>query len=106
MKAPLLLLGFALGLAALLVATGSGLRPSAVPNPAASASVPAEADASVGQLVLQRCGSCHGLDTLSHNPNDAAGWAKMVDTMTQMGARVAPSERAPLIAYLARHFGK
>jgi|SRR6185437_8322737 len=105
-KAPLLLLALALGLAALLVATGSGVRTSAVPDAGAAAAVPAEADASVGQLVLQRCGTCHGLETLSHNPQDAAGWTKTVDTMTQMGAQVAPSERDALIAYLARHFGK
>lgn len=105
-KAPLLLLGLALGLAALLVATGSGLRSPAAPSANAVATVPAEADAAVGQLVLQRCGTCHGLETLSHNPQDAAGWSKTVATMTQMGAQVAPSERDALITYLARHFGK
>jgi len=105
-KAPLVLLGVALGLALLLVLTGSGLRGPSAANSAAVATVPAEADASVGQLVLARCGTCHGLETLSHNPNDAAGWTTTVDTMIQMGAQVQPQERAPLIAYLARHFGK
>lgn len=108
MKAPLLLLGLALALAAILVATGSGLRENAAANAAAAAAAlppAAEADAAVGQLVLQRCGSCHGLDTLSHNPQDAQGWGRTVDTMVQMGARVSPQERGPLVDYLARHFG-
>ncbi|HUX66006.1 MAG TPA: hypothetical protein VMV31_00800 [Terriglobales bacterium] len=108
MKVPLLLLGLALGLSLMLVVAGSGLRPNAAANAeavAAAAPPPAEADAAVGQLVLQRCGGCHSLDTLSHNPQDAAGWARTVDTMAQLGAQVAPDERDPLIAYLAAHFG-
>lgn len=105
----MLLLGLAVGLALLLVFTGSGVRPNRAQDAAAEeAAAPpaAEADAAAGQLVLQRCGSCHSLDTLSHNPQDAAGWAKTVDTMQAMGAQVAPSERDALIAYLARHFGR
>lgn len=98
-----------MGLALVLVFTGSGLRPNPAADAVATAAATppaAEADAAAGQLVLQRCGSCHGLDTLSHNPQDAAAWAKTVDAMQQLGAQVAPSERAALIAYLARHFGK
>ncbi|HVA64344.1 MAG TPA: hypothetical protein VNF74_11515 [Terriglobales bacterium] len=109
MKAPLLLLGLALGLSFMLVVAGSGLRENAAANAAAAAAAappPAEADAAVGQLVLQRCGGCHSLDTLSHNPQDAAGWSRTVDAMTQIGAQVSPQERDPLIAYLAAHFGK
>jgi mono/diheme cytochrome c family protein len=108
-KTPLLLLGLAMGLALLLVAVNSGSRPNPGAEAAAAEAVAVpvpEADAAVGQLVLQRCGSCHGLDTLSHNPQDAAGWARTVALMQQMGAQVAPQERDALVAYLARHFGR
>jgi hypothetical protein len=101
----LFLLGLAASLALLLVITNAGQRPAAAADSAAAAAVP-EADAAAGQLVLARCGSCHGLDTLSHNPQDAAGWSKTVDTMIQMGAQVAPTEKAALVQYLATHFGK
>ncbi len=105
LKAPLIMLGLSVGLAGVLVASGAGLRrePPAPPSP--SAPVPAEADAAVGQLVLRTCGGCHGLETLSHNPQDAAGWTKTVALMQQLGAQVDPNDQAALIAYLARHFG-
>ncbi|HET9783454.1 MAG TPA: hypothetical protein VFP94_00720 [Terriglobales bacterium] len=73
---------------------------------AAVAAAAPEADAAVGQLVLARCGSCHGLDTLSHNPQDAAGWSKTVDSMIALGAQVQPQEKSALVEYLAKHFGR
>ncbi len=104
-KAPLFMLGLALALALVLVLTGAGLKPASVAEPSPSAPVPAEADAAVGQMVLTSCGGCHGLETLSHNPQDAAGWTKTVALMQQLGAQVNPNDQAALVAYLARHFG-
>ncbi|HXR96300.1 MAG TPA: hypothetical protein VN709_00515 [Terriglobales bacterium] len=104
MRAPGWLLGLAIGLALLVVFTGSGEHAPASASTAV-ATVPAEADAPVGALVLQRCGTCHGLDTLSHNPQDAAGWSRTVTSMQQLGAQISPQERDALVAYLARHFG-
>jgi cytochrome c2 len=105
LRAPLFMLGLALALALVLVAAGAGLARGGPVAPSPSAPVPAEADAAVGQLVLTTCGGCHGLETLSHNPQDAAGWTKTVALMQQLGAQVNPNDRAALIAYLARHFG-
>lgn len=104
-------MGVAVGLALLLVFSGSGLRPATKEATAAlaaeaSATPAAEADASTGTLVLRRCGSCHSLDTLRQHPQDANGWTHTVDTMRQMGAQLSPSERTAVIAYLARHFGR
>jgi hypothetical protein len=104
-KAPLFMLGLAVALALVLVVAGAGLKPAAA-EPSPSAPVPAEADAAVGQLVLKSCGGCHGLETLSHNPQDAAGWTKTVALMQQLGAQVDPNDQPALIAYLSRHFGK
>lgn len=99
-----------IGLALILVISGAGLRPvtredSAALAAAAAATPVSEADAATGTFVLQHCGTCHGIDTLSHNPQDAAGWSRTVDTMVQMGAGVPQQNRAAVIAYLARHFG-
>lgn len=106
MKSPLVLLGLAVGLALLIVITNVGHRPTFDPAAAAaSAPVPEEADAAVGQLVLARCGSCHGLSTLTQHPQDAAAWSKTVDSMVQLGAQVAPQDKPALVAYLAKHFG-
>lgn len=101
-KVPLLLLGMAIGLALILVVSGAGIRTSSTASTAAAATP--DADAAIGSLVLTRCGSCHGIDTIAQHRQDAAGWTKTVDTMTQMGAHVAPNERGEIIAYLARHF--
>ncbi|MGH9412515.1 MAG: hypothetical protein ACRD0Y_02135 [Terriglobales bacterium] len=104
-KAPLFLLGLAAGLALLVTLTNVGHRPVFNPEAAAaSAPVPEEADAAVGQLVLARCGSCHGLNTLVQHPQNAAGWSKTVDEMIGMGAQVSPQDKPALIAYLANHF--
>ena len=89
------------------MATGSGVRPNpveAAQAAAVSASSP-DPDAAVGQLVLQSCGGCHGIDTLSQHRQDAAGWASTVNTMESLGAEVPPQDRDAVIAYLARHFG-
>ncbi len=72
---------------------------------AADASALSTSDAQMGQLVLARCGSCHGLERLQQHPQDAAGWLKTVRQMEQMGAQVQPDEEAPLVDYLSRHFG-
>lgn len=110
MRVPVLLLGLSVGLALILVISGAGLRPvtredSAALAAAAAATPAPEADAAVGNFVLQHCGGCHGIDTLSHNPQDASGWSRTVDTMVQMGANVPTADRAAVIAYLTRHFG-
>ncbi len=95
-----------MGLALLVVITNAGHRPVFDPQAAAAgAPVPQEADAAIGQLVLARCGSCHGLNTLMQHPQDAAGWSRTVDEMVQMGAGVSPQQKPALVAYLAKHFG-
>lgn len=110
MRAPLLLLGFCVGLALLLVASGSGLRPvtraDAAELAAASTATPAaEADAATGAEVLKACGGCHSIATLSQHPQDAAGWSRTVQSMEQLGAQVPATDRAAILDYLARHFG-
>lgn len=105
-KAPLVLLGLAVGLALLVAITNVGQPPAFNPEAAAaSAPVPEEADAAIGQMVLARCGGCHGLSTLTQHPQDAAGWTKTVNEMIGLGAQVAPQDEPALVAYLARHFG-
>ena len=59
----------------------------------------------MGELVLQRCGGCHGIDTLSQHRQDAAGWSTTIAAMQQLGAQVGPNEQDELVSYLARHFG-
>ncbi|MGH9478408.1 MAG: hypothetical protein ACRD1A_04190 [Terriglobales bacterium] len=109
-KAPLMLLGVAVGLAFILVISGAGLRTQVTADnqavaAMATATPAAEADAATGQLVLHACGGCHGLSTLSQHPQDAAAWSKTVASMEQLGAQVPQQQEQDLIAYLAQHFG-
>ena len=91
------------GLALCLVFAGSGLRVNSAA--ALRNAPPPDADAAIGQLVLTRCGGCHGINTLSQHPQDAAGWAQTVAAMQKLGAQLAPPEKSEIVAYLARHFG-
>ncbi|MGH9467750.1 MAG: hypothetical protein ACRD1Y_10385 [Terriglobales bacterium] len=105
-KAPLVLLGLAIGLALLVSLSNAGPRPVFDAQATiAGAPVPQEADAAIGQLVLARCGGCHGLNMLTQHPQDAAGWSHTVDEMISMGAQVEPQNKPALVAYLAHHFG-
>ena len=105
MKTPLLLLGVAVGLALMLVVSGSGVRTNqvAAANAVASSASP-DPDAAVGELVLARCGGCHGIDTLSQHRQDAAGWTQTIAAMQKLGVQVSPDEQVELVNYLAKHF--
>ncbi len=51
-----------------------------------------------------RCVSCHEADLIVQQRLSRAGWEREVDKMVRWGAVVEPSERTPLVEYLARHF--
>jgi cytochrome c2 len=96
----------AAGLALILVFAGVGVHSNPVYSATqAAASASPDPDAATGAVVLQACGGCHSVSTLTQHPQDAAGWTQTVATMEQMGAQVPPTQRAAVIAYLARHFG-
>lgn len=114
-KSPLLLLIAAVVLSLLVFVSdpgraaglGPGAQEAAASAPAAGQSAPASSDdAAAGQLVLERCGGCHSLDTLRNHPQDEAGWTQTVAQMERMGAAVSPAEEPVIVEYLARHFGK
>lgn len=108
MRVPLLLLVLAATLAVLIALVNPNVHPapSATASAVAVATPAPAADAAVGQLVLERCGGCHGLQVLSQRPQDAAGWRQTVVMMQSLGAQVTPQESDSIVDYLARHFGK
>lgn len=114
MRTPLLLLGLAAVLAVVVAIANPDVRP-AVAAPAVAQSVPVSAgaasgadagssDSAVGELVLQRCGTCHGLQLLSQTPQTADGWQRTVALMRQMGAQLSDAEASTITQYLAAHF--
>lgn len=52
-----------------------------------------------------RCLSCHGDDLIQGQRLTTMGWTREVEKMVRWGARVTDAEKAPLVAYLAAHFG-
>jgi mono/diheme cytochrome c family protein len=56
------------------------------------------------EVLRTRCLTCHGADLITSQRLNEAGWGREIEKMVRWGARVAESERAPLQAYLARHF--
>jgi hypothetical protein len=53
-------------------------------------------------LVLQKCGSCHPVSTVTDTKQSAAAWSDTVDEMVQNGAELSADENAQLKAYLAK----
>ncbi len=82
-------------------------RANIAPTAAAAAvGTPASAqDVAAGQVVLERCGTCHSLNRLAQHPQDRAGWQATMRSMAQLGAGWSPSEQPVILAYLVRHFG-
>ncbi len=65
-----------------------------------------ELPAGAGRDTLQaRCLGCHGSDLIVSQRLSETGWGRELDKMIRWGARVPDPERAPLVAYLTRHFG-
>ncbi|MDH4063727.1 MAG: hypothetical protein OEW19_04950 [Acidobacteriota bacterium] len=56
------------------------------------------------EILRARCLSCHDSDLIAGQRLGEAGWGREIDKMIRWGARVQDTERAPLQAYLSRHF--
>jgi cytochrome c5 len=107
-KPPLLLLAAAVALALVVFFSDPGRANIAPPAASASAAAPAAASpqqAAAGQLVLERCGTCHSLDRLAQHRQGRAGWENTMRTMAQLGASWAPNEQPVILNYLVQHFG-
>jgi len=60
-------------------------------------------------LVVANCMMCHSLDYIQMNGGllDKSGWQKVVDKMIKvMGAPIKPEDVDPIVAYLAKNYGK
>jgi len=60
-------------------------------------------------LVAANCMMCHSLDYIQMNGGllDKSGWQKVVDKMIKiMGAPIKPEDVDPIVAYLAKNYGK
>lgn len=98
---------------ALLVAAcalgATGCKKSEPPPPvsaAPAASTAAATDPNAGHdLVATTCLSCHSEHMLAQQRLTQAQWSKVVTKMIGWGATLQPSEEAPLVTYLASHYG-
>ncbi|MEC4747322.1 cytochrome c [Methylomicrobium sp. Wu6] len=60
-------------------------------------------------LVTANCTMCHSLDYIQMNSGvlDNSGWQKTVDKMIKvMGAPIKQEDVDPIVAYLAKNYGK
>lgn len=61
--------------------------------------------ASEGEAVFERvCLQCHGADLTEQQRLSPAGWTREVEKMMRWGARVADTEKAALVAFLAAKY--
>ncbi len=56
-------------------------------------------------MVEASCFPCHSADILAQQRLTEKQWSANVDKMIRWGAVVKESEKATMIAYLAKHFG-
>lgn len=84
---------------AVRVEVGGG--PAGLPPQPPPAEVPPFPD-----KVKQTCVGCHGQDMIAGQRLTRAQWEREVDKMARWGAQVKPEDRADLIDFLARTFGK
>jgi cytochrome c5 len=56
------------------------------------------------EVVAARCITCHEADLIMQQRLSRAAWGRSVDKMLRWGATVDPSEREPMLDYLAAHF--
>jgi len=90
----------------------------AAPPPAQQASVAASADSLMTgsalailpegrarALILAACTECHGLNRITDQRKDEAGWRATVKDMVRLGARLKPDEAGSVVTYLTANFG-
>lgn len=83
----------------MLSAVGCGSEPAVTPEPAPT---PGEATGLDGEAILNaKCGSCHSIDTVLAEENDAVGWAAVIDDMITRGAQLTDDEATALAEYLS-----
>jgi mono/diheme cytochrome c family protein len=67
---------------------------------------PAAPAADGAQLLEQRCSACHSADQPKAQRMTAAEWEQTVSSMITRGAQLTDAEKAVLVEYLAKNYGK
>lgn len=57
------------------------------------------------QETARICSACHGLETVTTERHDKAGWQNVVDDMVSRGADGTDAELKLVVDYLAKYFG-
>lgn len=57
------------------------------------------------ELVESACIRCHSADMLAQQRLTEKQWTATVEKMTRWGAALKDDDKAPIIAYLTKHFG-
>jgi competence protein ComEA len=58
------------------------------------------------QIVINKCGQCHDLEYATSNRHTRGQWGGILTQMVDMGAFLTDEDRAALVEYLTRNFGK
>lgn len=56
-------------------------------------------------LFMERCHTCHQLDTVTVQAHPAEQWREIVQRMVQNGAQISDPESETIITYLAKAYG-
>jgi cytochrome c5 len=116
MRDPVAAIAIASALLAAALSTGcrtAGISTKGDPDPtltalvgsAEAAEVAALPDGPGKALVTERCLLCHGAALIAQQRKDTAAWERTVTQMRTWGTPIRQEDQAPLVAYLAEHFG-
>jgi competence protein ComEA len=58
------------------------------------------------QVFMNKCGQCHDLEYATANRHTRGQWGGILRQMVDMGAVLTDEDRASIVEYLTRNFGK
>ena len=88
-----------------LVACGGSAAPTQAPPAATSPAVTAPG-IDAANLLETRCSGCHSTDRAKTAQKTEVQWEQTVDSMISKGAQLTDAEKAALVGYLTKNYGK
>ncbi|HIC84720.1 MAG TPA: hypothetical protein EYP06_00275 [Desulfobacterales bacterium] len=58
------------------------------------------------EKVLEKCNTCHGLNSISRSRRSAQEWRKLIDQMINYGLEIGQKDLETVIEYLSKCCGK
>lgn len=88
------------------LACNSGTQSTVQDQPQAAVASERTAVLDGAALLNERCSTCHSANKAAQQRKTSEEWAKTVSRMMSKGARLTEDEKAALLDYLAKNYGR